>query len=144
MAADASVRPEDERAMMDAHHDDDGSAEPHVAIQRISHELRTPLTVVIGFCELLASERPDDASIKEFAARISANAWVLHIAVERLIEELHTAEYTGPPASLPEHWSARPGALHTASCRAKEPAPSSPPVSLPPDTAAPDDSLAAP
>jgi hypothetical protein len=72
---------------------------PHVAIERISHELRTPLTVVIGFCELLQDERPGDDSVKEFASRISANAWQLHAAVERLLSELHSAAYTGPPGS---------------------------------------------
>lgn len=69
---------------------------PHVAIERISHELRTPLTVVIGFCELLQDEQPGDDSVKEFASRISANAWQLHAAVERLISELHSAAFTGP------------------------------------------------
>lgn len=81
--------------MMDAHTDDDTLERPLVAIQRISHELRTPLTVVIGFCELLQDNPPDDDSIKEFAARISVNAWLLASAVERLITELHNAEYTG-------------------------------------------------
>lgn len=71
--------------------------QPHLAIERISHELRTPLTVVIGFCELLQDGGSDDDSIKEFASRIAANAWQLHAAVERLLSELHTADYTGPP-----------------------------------------------
>lgn len=79
----------------------DDSSQPHPAIRRISHELRTPLTVVIGFCELLQDEQPDDDNVREFASRISANAWVLHAAVERLIKELHSADYTGPPA--PDH-----------------------------------------
>ncbi|MDQ3692358.1 MAG: hypothetical protein M3464_01845 [Chloroflexota bacterium] len=76
--------------------DDAGRPGSREAIQRITHELRTPLTVVIGFCELLTSDRPDDASVKEFAARISANAWLLQAAVERLIEELQSADYAGP------------------------------------------------
>lgn len=76
----------------------DDSPQPHPAIRRISHELRTPLTVVIGFCELLQDEQPDDDNVREFASRISANAWMLHAAVERLIKELHSADYTGPPA----------------------------------------------
>jgi hypothetical protein len=77
----------------------DDTPQPHPAIRRISHELRTPLTVVIGFCELLQDEQPDDEHVREFASRISANAWVLHAAVERLIKELHSADYTGPPTS---------------------------------------------
>jgi hypothetical protein len=79
----------------------DDSPQPHPAIRRISHELRTPLTVVIGFCELLQDEQPDDENVREFASRISANAWMLHAAVERLIKELHSADYTGP--TIPEH-----------------------------------------
>jgi hypothetical protein len=79
----------------------DDSPQPHPAIRRISHELRTPLTVVIGFCELLQDDQPDDDNVREFASRISANAWVLHAAVERLIKELHSADYTGPP--MPDH-----------------------------------------
>jgi light-regulated signal transduction histidine kinase (bacteriophytochrome) len=84
--------------MADVSIDGRSSEDPHVAIERISHELRTPLTVVIGFCELLQDERPEDDSIKEFASRIAANAWQLHAAVERLLTELHSAAYTGPPA----------------------------------------------
>lgn len=81
------------------------------AIQRITHELRTPLTVVIGFCELLTGDRPDDASVKEFAARISANAWLLQAAVERLIEELHNADYAGPPDDPHHQWFKQPVAI---------------------------------
>ena len=87
--------------MTDMNQDDDSVQEAQLAIRRISHELKTPLTVVIGFCELLTGDRPDDASIKEFATRISSNAWLLHAAVERLIEELHKAEYAGPPLDNP-------------------------------------------
>lgn len=89
---------------------DEGASAAQVAIQRISLELRTPLTVVIGFCELLASERPDDASIEEFATRISTNAWQLHTAVERLIAELGRADVTGPPSHHAFQWTTDPGA----------------------------------
>jgi signal transduction histidine kinase len=95
--------------MTNAQREAEGADEPHVAIQRISHELRTPLTVVIGFCELLTGERPDDDSIKEFAARICANAWQLHSAVERLVMELQIANYTGPPNDLAFPWLIDPG-----------------------------------
>lgn len=99
----------------------DDSPQPHPAIRRISHELRTPLTVVIGFCELLQDERPDDDNVREFASRISANAWVLHAAVERLIKELHSADYTGPPTPDQIHldhatdWASAPTIIPPAS-----------------------------
>jgi hypothetical protein len=89
--------------MTDAAVDGQSPEQPHVAIERISHELRTPLTVVIGFCELLQDERPTDDSIKEFATRIAANAWQLHAAIERLISELHSADYTGPPPAAAQY-----------------------------------------
>lgn len=74
------------------------SPRPHPAIDRIGHELRTPLTVVIGMCELLRDDLPNDDALKELASRVAANAWLLHAVVERLIDELYLAGYTGPPA----------------------------------------------
>ncbi len=94
--------------MTDGITDDAGRPGSREAIQRITHELRTPLTVVIGFCELLTGDRPDDASIKEFAARISVNAWLLQTAVERLIEELQNADYAGPPDAPQLQWINQP------------------------------------
>jgi signal transduction histidine kinase len=46
-------------------------------IGRLRHDLRTPLTVVIGFAELLASDRElTDDQRRDYAAR------VLHAGVE--------------------------------------------------------------
>ena len=74
----------------------EASRRPHQAIDRISHELRTPLTVVIGMCELLHDDLPNDDALKELASRLAANAWALHTVVERLITELYQTGYTGP------------------------------------------------
>jgi signal transduction histidine kinase len=42
-------------------------------LRRLRHDLRTPLTIVIGFAELLASERPlADADRRDYAQRILA------------------------------------------------------------------------
>ena len=107
--------------MTDASIGSQGSEQPQVAIERISHELRTPLTVVIGFCELLQDGRSDDDSIKEFASRIAANAWELHAAVERLISELHSASYTGAPASDTVQNADHRNAKHQDSLYSREP-----------------------
>jgi signal transduction histidine kinase len=38
---------------------------------RLRHDLRTPLTVVIGFAEIMASERPiSDAERRDYAERV--------------------------------------------------------------------------
>lgn len=79
----------------------EASRRPYQAIDRISHELRTPLTVVIGMCELLHDDLPNDDALKELASRLAANAWVLHTVVERLITELYQAGYTGSDGSEP-------------------------------------------
>ena len=40
-------------------------------LTRLRHDLRTPLTIVIGFAELLGTERPlPDADRREYAQRI--------------------------------------------------------------------------
>lgn len=70
--------------------------QPLQAIDRIGHELRTPLTVVIGMCELLHDDLPNDNDLKELASRMAANAWLLHTVIERLIDDLYQAGYTGP------------------------------------------------
>jgi signal transduction histidine kinase len=45
-------------------------AEPD-SLSRLRHDLRTPLTVVIGFAELLASDRElTDDQRREYAARV--------------------------------------------------------------------------
>ena len=45
-------------------HEPDGMA-------RLRHDLRTPLTVVIGFAEILASERPlSDDERRDYAQRV--------------------------------------------------------------------------
>ena len=85
--------------MTDAISGDQSQDQADLAILRISHELRTPLTVVIGFCELLQDDRQADSSVKEFASRIAENAWLLHSAVERLINELHNPDFTSLMAS---------------------------------------------
>lgn len=79
------------------------SRRAQLAIDRIGHELRTPLTVVIGMCELLHDDLPNDNALKELASRVAANAWLLHAVVERLIDDLYQAGYTGPAgAELPQ------------------------------------------
>jgi signal transduction histidine kinase len=40
-------------------------------ISRLRHDLRTPLTIVIGFAELLASDRElTDAQRRDYASRV--------------------------------------------------------------------------
>ena len=46
---------------------------PPNGMNQLRHDLRTPLTVVIGFAELLASERPlADADRRDYAQRVVA------------------------------------------------------------------------
>ena len=44
-------------------------------LSRLRHDLRTPLTIVMGFAELLGTERPlADADRREYAQRVLSAA----------------------------------------------------------------------
>jgi len=47
-------------------------------------------------CELLHEDLPNDDALKELASRLTANAWLLHAVVERLIDDPYQSGYTGP------------------------------------------------
>jgi signal transduction histidine kinase len=58
------------------------------ARQRLRHDLRSPLTIIIGFAELLASDKPiADETRREYAARIQAAGAELRARLDQWLDE---------------------------------------------------------
>jgi signal transduction histidine kinase len=55
--------------------------------RRLRHDLRSPLTIIIGFAELLASEKPiAETTRREYAARIQAAGIELRTLLDDWLE----------------------------------------------------------
>ena len=55
--------------------------------RRLRHDLRSPLTIIIGFAELLASEKPiAETTRREYAARIQAAAIELRTMLDEELD----------------------------------------------------------
>jgi signal transduction histidine kinase len=63
-------------------------------INRLRHDLRTPLTVVIGFAELLASDRVlTDEQRRDYASRVLASG----VEMRELIDSARLGSSAGHP-----------------------------------------------
>ncbi len=52
-------------------------------LSRLRHDLRTPLTIVMGFAELLGTERPlADADRREYAQRVLSAAGEIRALID--------------------------------------------------------------
>jgi signal transduction histidine kinase len=57
------------------------------ARRRLRHDLRTPLTIIVGFSEVLASDRQiSEEKRRDYAERISEAAQELKTMLDRMLE----------------------------------------------------------
>jgi signal transduction histidine kinase len=57
------------------------------ARRQLRHDLRSPLTIVVGFAEVLGSDRDiSDADRREYAERIQAAADEIRTLIDRALE----------------------------------------------------------
>ena len=55
-------------------------------LQNINHELRTPLTAILGWSEILADDRPDEATTAQAVEQIRRSAEFLHTLISDLLD----------------------------------------------------------